>query len=230
LSKSRDAFRTISEVSEALDTPAHVLRFWESKFTQVKPVKRAGGRRYYRPNDVELIAGIKQLLHNDGMTIKGAQKLLREKGVKSVAAIGAEVLAGRDGTIIDVTPATTAPEEAAPKAAAPKAEAPAKPVEEAPEVATEPTPVEANAPKSEPALTLNLAPKAAEDEAPTKAAQTSDAWRSLPADPADSASKAPARIFHLIQTAPQDKLAAKAEKIAPLLDRMHVLRDRITAR
>ncbi len=85
--KSADAFRTISEVSEALDTPAHVLRFWESKFSQIKPVKRAGGRRYYRPDDIDLLSGIKMLLHEQGMTIKGAQKLLREKGIKHVAAL-----------------------------------------------------------------------------------------------------------------------------------------------
>lgn len=85
--KSKDAFRTISEVAEWLETPAHVLRFWESKFTQVKPVKRAGGRRYYRPADMQLLGGIKKLLHDDGLTIKGAQKLLREHGVKHVAAL-----------------------------------------------------------------------------------------------------------------------------------------------
>lgn len=85
--KAPDAFRTISEVSDALDTPAHVLRFWESKFSQIKPVKRAGGRRYYRPQDIALLTGIKTLLHEQGMTIKGTQKLLREKGVKHVAAL-----------------------------------------------------------------------------------------------------------------------------------------------
>lgn len=87
MGKSKDAFRTISEVADWLDTQAHVLRFWESKFTQVKPVKRAGGRRYYRPADMRLLGGIKKLLHDDGMTIKGAQKLLREKGVKHVSAL-----------------------------------------------------------------------------------------------------------------------------------------------
>jgi DNA-binding transcriptional MerR regulator len=87
MTKSADAFRTISEVAEWLDTPAHVLRFWESKFSQVKPVKRAGGRRYYRPSDMELLGGIKRLLHDDGMTIKGVQKLLRDKGVAHVAAL-----------------------------------------------------------------------------------------------------------------------------------------------
>ncbi|MFA8384067.1 MAG: MerR family transcriptional regulator [Pelagibaca sp.] len=87
MSKSADAFRTISEVAEWLDTPAHVLRFWESKFTQVKPVKRAGGRRYYRPADMQLLGGIKKLLHDDGMTIKGAQKVLREQGIKHVSSL-----------------------------------------------------------------------------------------------------------------------------------------------
>jgi len=87
MEKSRDAFRTISEVADWLGTPTHVLRFWESRFTQVKPVKRAGGRRYYRPADMLLLGGIKQLLHEDGMTIRGVQKLLREHGVKHVAAL-----------------------------------------------------------------------------------------------------------------------------------------------
>lgn len=91
MAKSRDAFRTISEVSDWLDTPAHVLRFWESKFSQIKPVKRAGGRRYYRPQDIALLGGIKTLLHEQGMTIKGAQKLLREQGVKHVASLGIDL-------------------------------------------------------------------------------------------------------------------------------------------
>ncbi|MEL7014028.1 MAG: MerR family transcriptional regulator, partial [Pseudomonadota bacterium] len=90
MAKSADAFRTISEVAEWLDTPAHVLRFWESKFSQVKPVKRAGGRRYYRPQDMMLLGGIKKLLHDDGMTIKSVQKLLRQEGVKHVAALSAD--------------------------------------------------------------------------------------------------------------------------------------------
>lgn len=85
--KSPEAFRTISEVSTWLDTPAHVLRFWESRFTQVKPVKRAGGRRYYRPSDMLLLGGIKRLLHEDGLTIRGVQKILREEGVRHVAAL-----------------------------------------------------------------------------------------------------------------------------------------------
>jgi DNA-binding transcriptional MerR regulator len=82
--KSENAFRTISEVGSALDLKAHVLRFWESKFEQIQPVKRAGGRRYFRPEDVELIAGIKFLLHEQGMTIKGVQKLIKDEGVAHI--------------------------------------------------------------------------------------------------------------------------------------------------
>lgn len=94
MDKAADAFRTISEVSELLDTPAHVLRFWESRFPQIRPVKRAGGRRYYRPADVALLTGIKRLLHEEGLTIRGVQKILREHGVRHVAGTS-------DDTIFD---------------------------------------------------------------------------------------------------------------------------------
>jgi DNA-binding transcriptional MerR regulator len=90
MDKSPDAFRTISEVAEHLDTPAHVLRFWESRFPQIRPVKRAGGRRYYRPSDVALLAGIKRLLHDEGLTIRGVQKILRDQGVRHVAGLSDE--------------------------------------------------------------------------------------------------------------------------------------------
>jgi DNA-binding transcriptional MerR regulator len=85
MSKSPDAFRTIREVADWLGVAAHVLRFWESKFTQIRPVKRAGGRRYYRPADMELVGGIKVLLHDRGMTVRGVQRMLREEGVAAVA-------------------------------------------------------------------------------------------------------------------------------------------------
>jgi DNA-binding transcriptional MerR regulator len=84
LAKSASAFRTISEVSDALDVPQHVLRFWESKFSQIKPLKRGGGRRYYRPEDVDLLRNIRDLLYTEGYTIRGVQKLLREGGVRSL--------------------------------------------------------------------------------------------------------------------------------------------------
>ncbi|WP_235857749.1 MerR family transcriptional regulator [Marimonas lutisalis] len=111
MAKSADAFRTISEVADWLGTPAHVLRFWESKFSQIKPVKRAGGRRYYRPADMELIGGIKKLLHDDGMTIKGVQKMLREKGVKYVAGLSQPI--GEEGETVDASPTQTATPAAA---------------------------------------------------------------------------------------------------------------------
>jgi len=82
--KSPDAFRTISEVADSMGVPQHVLRFWESKFSQICPMKRGGGRRYYRPEDIEIIELIRKLLHEDGYTIKGAQKLLKEQGVKHI--------------------------------------------------------------------------------------------------------------------------------------------------
>ena len=93
--KSPEAFRTISEVSEELDLPQHVLRFWETRFAQIKPLKRGGGRRLYRPDHVALLRGIKTLLYEDGLTIKGVQKVLREQGTKAVVARGAATAAPR---------------------------------------------------------------------------------------------------------------------------------------
>jgi DNA-binding transcriptional MerR regulator len=88
LDKSPDAFRTISEVADDLDIPQHVLRFWETRFPQVKPLKRGGGRRYYRPDDVLLLKGIRRLLYGEGYTIKGVQRILKDQGARSVVMIG----------------------------------------------------------------------------------------------------------------------------------------------
>jgi DNA-binding transcriptional MerR regulator len=96
MDKSPDAFRTISEVAEDLDLPQHVLRFWETRFTQIKPMKRGGGRRYYRPQDVDLIKGIRHMLYDQGYTIKGVQKLLKENGNQFLVAIGAGDLAAAE--------------------------------------------------------------------------------------------------------------------------------------
>ena len=82
--KSPEAFRTISEVSKDLSLPQHVLRFWETKFAQIKPIKRGGGRRYYRPEDIELLKGIKYLLYHDGYTIRGVQKVIKESGTRKI--------------------------------------------------------------------------------------------------------------------------------------------------
>ncbi len=88
MDKSPDAFRTISEVAEDLDLPQHVLRFWETRFNHIKPLKRGGGRRYYRPDDVDLLKGIRQLLYGEGYTIRGVQRILKEEGIRFVQAVG----------------------------------------------------------------------------------------------------------------------------------------------
>ncbi|MGO4524019.1 MerR family transcriptional regulator [Microvirga sp. 2MCAF35] len=88
MDKSPDAFRTISEVAEDLDVPQHVLRFWETRFSHIKPLKRGGGRRYYRPDDVDLLKGIRHFLYGEGYTIKGVQRILKEEGVRFVQSIG----------------------------------------------------------------------------------------------------------------------------------------------
>ncbi len=93
MEKSPDAFRTISEVADEIDVPQHVLRFWESRFTQIRPMKRGGGRRYYRPDDVDLLRGVRHLLYGEGYTIRGVQRILREQGaafVQNVWRAGAE--------------------------------------------------------------------------------------------------------------------------------------------
>ena len=103
MSKAADAFRTISEVADDLEVPKHVLRFWENRFPQIKPMKRGGGRRYYRPADLELLRGIRHLLHSEGFTIKGVQKILREQGVDAVKS------AGQPGhRLVNPTPAPSA--------------------------------------------------------------------------------------------------------------------------
>ncbi|HOV04990.1 MAG TPA: MerR family transcriptional regulator [Kaistiaceae bacterium] len=109
MDKSPEAFRTISEVAEYLDLPQHVLRFWETRFTQIRPMKRGGGRRYYRPDDVDLLRGIRHLLYGQGFTIRGVQKILREQGVRHVMTIwhedGAEIAAaGEAEAVIPAAP------------------------------------------------------------------------------------------------------------------------------
>ncbi|MFP4328564.1 MAG: MerR family transcriptional regulator [Paracoccaceae bacterium] len=223
-SKSPDAFRTISEVAEWLDTPAHVLRFWESKFTQVKPVKRAGGRRYYRPADMELIGGIKKLLHDEGMTIKGVQKILREQGVRYVAGLSQPI----DGTVLETEPeprpeATVLPfgrpgAEATPDASAPAAGqdselpgflrgAPPRPVPEAVEVVLKDSPPEAadmpQGPASEAPDSISETPPAEpEHHAPEKpGAEPVSGGQSVQAEP-DQPAAPPARVPRILDLPP----------------------------
>ena len=94
MDKAPDAFRTISEVADEINVPQHVLRFWESRFTQIRPLKRGGGRRYYRPDDVDLLRGVRHLLYGEGYTIRGVQRILREQGLSFVQGVwraGAEL-------------------------------------------------------------------------------------------------------------------------------------------
>ena len=101
MDKAPDAFRTISEVADDLDIPQHVLRFWETRFTQIKPMKRSGGRRYYRPDDVDLLKGIRRLLYGEGYTIRGVQRILKEHGIKSVQGIADQTAAVSFGAVED---------------------------------------------------------------------------------------------------------------------------------
>ena len=121
MEKAPEAFRTISEVAEDLDVPQHVLRFWEGKFSHVKPMKRAGGRRYYRPNDLELLRGIRHLLYGEGYTIKGVQRILREQGTGYVIEAGQQkALPQQGGAEAEPAPA---PQQAAPRVPPPPPQA-----------------------------------------------------------------------------------------------------------
>jgi len=102
LDKAPDAFRTISEVADDLDIPQQVLRFWETRFAQIKPMKRSGGRRYYRPDDVDLLRGIRRLLYGEGYTIRGVQRILKEHGVKSVQGLADASVVASFGAIEEV--------------------------------------------------------------------------------------------------------------------------------
>ena len=122
MEKAPDAFRTISEVAEELDVPQHVLRFWESRFRDIKPMKRGGGRRYYRPEDINLLRGIRHLLYGEGYTIRGVQRILKEQGAKFVQTVwqpGAPQLGRRvpeedaDGVLDDIDVGNNAPPQEA---------------------------------------------------------------------------------------------------------------------
>jgi len=149
IEKSPEAFRTISEVAEELDLPQHVLRFWETRFAQIKPMKRGGGRRYYRPEDINLLKGIRFLLYGEGYTIKGVQRILKEQGVRHVATVWEEMAQESEDA--------PAPEPAAPQAPiqqvpAPQAQAPQAPIlQAAPSPAEdEPEPVTTREPQMPP--------------------------------------------------------------------------------
>lgn len=135
LEKAPDAYRTISEVAEDLDVPQHVLRFWETRFSQIRPLKRGGGRRYYRPDDVALIKGIRALLYGQGYTIRGVQRILKDHGLKHVQA-----LARGEATAVPAR-------DNAPAAAQPAPEPDIDAVEEVEDIEVDAEPVDAPAPQ-----------------------------------------------------------------------------------
>ncbi|MFC2967494.1 MerR family transcriptional regulator [Acidimangrovimonas pyrenivorans] len=226
-------------MSEALDTPAHVLRFWETRFTQVKPVKRAGGRRYYRPSDVALLTGIKKLLHEDGMTIRGVQKLLREQGIRHVAALAATPEEGAAETversvapeapmILDVpVEAETVPQDNVVPLSARKAEAPEPTPPESPAAESAP-PVEAPAGSpDEPQGDLFAEPSAA--PAPDRSAHPLTRAEPGPLAGAGSETEDPPLASRL-RALPRQPAPGQAERIAALRDRLAALRDSLAAR
>ena len=112
MDKAPDAFRTISEVADELDIPQHVLRFWETRFARIKPMKRSGGRRYYRPDDVDLLKGIRRLLYGEGYTIRGVQRILKEHGVKAVQGLSDSSVAASFGAVEKTLELSMAEEDA----------------------------------------------------------------------------------------------------------------------
>ena len=167
MDKAPDAYRTISEVAEDLDLPQHVLRFWETRFSQIKPLKRGGGRRYYRPDDVELLKGIRHLLYKEGYTIKGVQRILKEQGARAVQVFARG--------LAEAEPESMPPPVAAPAVPVPPAPAtvypPAPPVE-LPAIQPPPAP-----PVLVPAVEAAAAP--AVPDAPNPALEN---WRPEPED------------------------------------------------
>ena len=236
MTKSRDAFRTISEVAEWLDVPPHVLRFWESRFTQVKPVKRAGGRRYYRPTDMELLGGIKKLLHDDGVTIKGVQKLLREHGIAHVSRFSPplETDANTPPPAVEAEASEVTLEvvEAEPvvdnvisfRHVEPSDDrqpqldlVPPSHVQEKPEQTAD----VAAAPDPEPAETESAEPLS--DEPAPSIPEVS-----VPDDPEDDAIMAKGRMICILAALHDRDLSAKTAEITPLVARLETLQNRMT--
>ena len=207
MDKSPDAFRTISEVADTLDTPAHVLRFWESRFPQIKPVKRAGGRRYYRPADVALLTGIKRLLHDEGLTIRGVQKILRDQGVRQVAGLT------DDSVSLDTVLAPT------PEAEAEVPEAAFIAVEDEPEPEPASKPVRVAAP-AQPSLF---------DEAfaPPPALARAEAPKPAPKKPTQ---RDDATFASLVRQLPRTSAIKNQTQLAEVVRRLTALRARMVAR
>lgn len=251
MEKSRDAFRTISEVAEWLDVPTHVLRFWESRFSQIKPVKRAGGRRYYRPSDMRVIGGVKTLLHDQGMTIRGVQKLFREQGIKHISSHAPELYGEDDAApetksvVIDhstAEPAAPAPPARASRDATPDpiidedvADAP----EEVAELTVEfdepadvaPDGAELDEPVAEPVLQFSRGaaaqkPVEVESESESKPAEPAPLLADVPdRDPSDDddAHAATPGIAARLRGVPRENLIAHKDVLAIVVDKLKAL-------
>ena len=245
--KSPEAFRTISEVADWLGVPAHVLRFWESKFPQVKPVKRAGGRRYFRPSDMRLLGGIRVLLHDDGMTIKAVQKKLNEEGVAGVAELSppyagptarpdARPGAGRrNGAGAETAPqgAAADTETEVEEETDPDEDMPAPEPDDPDEAAShdETAPEETAAPSDDPVADAaeaddapteaHAAPETAEPEAPSAppAAPALPPLPDLPDDPPDDMAADPGTLSRLAALS-HPVPRARAERLATLAARL----------
>lgn len=248
MEKSREAFRTISEVAEWLDVPTHVLRFWESRFSQIKPVKRAGGRRYYRPSDMRVIGGVKTLLHDQGMTIRGVQKLFREQGVRHVSTFAPDLFdhdaKALDSNVIEhqSVPSETAPIEPAPAARSTREAAP-DPIEDAPAPSETPAaPEEAvfihrrRPPEPEPKTDPAAQPQAEPEPAPAAAApepprpripSTPDVPESDPADDDPSHPIFPGIAARIVIARRRD-LGTNQDTLTQAVKRLKDIRDRLT--
>ncbi len=221
MDKSPDAFRTISEVADHLETPAHVLRFWESRFPQIRPVKRAGGRRYYRPTDVALLTGIKRLLHDEGLTIRGVQKILREQGVRHVAGLSGIVLS--DDADIDAEAAL----EVALASFARPAPNDAEPVEpESAQIFALESALRRGAAQQPPAADPAPSPEAGPEVTPESAPESAIADLFT----AEPAATSPADLLNRLRALPPGALHGQIARATHLQDRLRTLLARMQSR
>ncbi|MGI3185566.1 MerR family transcriptional regulator [Nioella aestuarii] len=239
--KSPQAFRTIREVSDWLEVEAHALRFWESKFSQIKPVKRAGGRRYYRPSDMRLIGGIKMLLHDQGLTIRGVQKLIREEGVAHVASLSPPLDEDMDSISGGQVVEATAVEETAPQTGGfvdidalagdqSPTEDVATPVSEEPEDSVEP-PAEENADEEAAAPVPETVPDTSEPEpADAAIAAMADAEAEAQDEMDDMATPTPLSELRALIHGAVPFTPSQRQQLAPMVARLEALAARLEGR
>jgi DNA-binding transcriptional MerR regulator len=207
MAKSAQAFRTIREVADWLGIAAHVLRFWESKFSQIKPVKRAGGRRYYRPSDMELVGGIKVLLHDRGMTIRGVKKMITDEGLDAITALSPSIDGiADDAEMIDVTPDQEWEQDAASEDDAPVEDTPSE----------EPAPVDATPAPATPVT--DPAPTAPVEAETTPAPTQEDTPAPSPPATPHREGGALGQLAHLAES--REAIAAHLPALKALRDRM----------